>query len=133
MKILNQKTFTAILSLAIFTVPVLALAQIGIPCGDLTAGQKECGFDDLIILANNIIKFLMFSVAVPLAAIGFMWVGGKMVLYPDKESAKTEGKKSLEFIAIGFGIMLGAYVFIKTILFAFLTTEQASFMQFMFQ
>ena len=133
MKIYNQKICAVVVSLAIFIVPVLAFAQIGIPCGDFKAGQKECGFDDLIILANNVIKFLMFSVAVPLAAIGFMWVGGNLVINQDKEGAWSTAKNSFWDIIMGFGIMLGAYVFIKTLLFAFLTDEQASFMQFIFQ
>ena len=123
-----KKNIPTILATAIFALPVFAWAQVGIPCNG-----PDCGFDDLIILANNIIKFLMFSVAVPLAAIGFMWMGAKMVLLPNKESAKTEAKDGAMLIVQGFAIMLGAYVFIKTILFAFLTDEQASFMQFMFQ
>lgn len=99
-----------------------------IPC----SGSK-CGFNDLIILSNNIIKFLMLKVAVPLAALGIMFVGAKMVLSSNKESAKTEAKESFTNIAIGFLIMLGAYVFIKTIIFALLSDEQKNFMQFMFQ
>lgn len=133
MKIANSKTRATIVSFVVFMVPVLAWAQVGIPCGDIAQGQKECGFNDLIILSNNIIKFLMFKVAVPLAALGIMFVGAKMVLSSNKESAKTEAKESFTNIAIGFLIMLGAYVFIKTIIFALLSDEQKSFMQFMFQ
>jgi len=129
----NQKTSATIVAFAIFALPVVVWAQVGIPCGDIASGQKECGFNDLIILANNIINSLILKVAVPLAALGFMWVGGKMILSPNKESAKTEAKQSFANIAMGFGIMLGAYILIKTVLFAFLTDEQTSFMQFMFQ
>lgn len=116
--------------------PVVTWAQVGIPCGDISSGGHECGFDDILVLINNIVKFLMFSVAVPLAALGFMFVGGKMVLSSNKESAKTEAKESFTNIAIGFLMMLGAYVFIKTILFAFLNDRDAnlmSLMNYMFQ
>lgn len=133
MKKINQKTFATVVSFALFVFPAVVWAQVGIPCGDIALGQKECGFNDLIILSNNIIKFLMFKVAVPLAALGIMFVGAKMVLSSNKESAKTEAKQSFTNIAIGFLIMLGAYVFIKTIIFALLSDEQKSFMQFMFQ
>lgn len=126
--ILNQKFGAIILSLAVFLLPVFAWAQVGIPCDG-----PDCGFDDLIILANNIIKFLMFSVAVPLAAIGFMYTGGRLVVMQSKESEWEKAKTGFADIAIGFGIMLGAYVLIKTLLFAFLTDDQAGFMQFMFQ
>lgn len=126
-----KKTLASILSLSILSIiflPAFVSAQVGIPCYD-----GQCTFDDLIILVNNIIKFLMFSVAVPLAAIGFMWMGAKLVLLPNKESAMTEAKDGVMSIVKGFAIMLGAYVFIKTILYAFLTDEQAGFMNFLFQ
>lgn len=131
------------MSIIIFAIPVFVWAQVGIPCGvdingdniikNMPGVKEECDFDSLIQLANNIIKFLMFSVAVPLAALGFMFVGAKMVMSPNKESAKTDAKQSLEFIAIGFLIMLAAYILIKTFLFALLSKEQVAFMQFVFQ
>ena len=133
MKIINQKTFATILAVGFFAVPVFVWAQVGIPCGDIAAGQKMCGFDDLIILINNIIKFLMFKVAVPLAALGFMFMGAKLVINQNKEGAWTEAKAGLGYIATGFFMMLGAYILIKTIPFALLSNDQVAFMQFMFQ
>jgi len=144
---MNQKTRAAMLSAVIFALPVVTWAQVGIPCGvDLNADnviknipgviKEECDFDSIIQLVNNIIKFLIFSVAVPLAAIGFMVMGAKMIIYSNKESAKTEAKEGIWLIIKGFLIMLAAYVVIKTILFAFLNdkdTELISLMQFMFQ
>ena len=124
----NQKTIAMLLSTAVLALPVVAWAQVGIPCDG-----PNCDFNSLIQLINNIIKFLMFSVAVPLAALGFMFMGGKMVISSNKESAKTEAKEGIGLIIKGFLIMLGAYVFIKTILFMFITDEQKTFMNFMFQ
>ncbi len=126
-----KKTFASVLYFSVlvsFLLPMYVSAQVGIPCDG-----PDCGFDDLIVLANNIIKFLMFSVAVPLAAIGFMWVGGNLIINQDKEGAWSKAKGSFWDIAMGFGIMLVAYVLIKTVLFAFLTEESASFVQFIFQ
>lgn len=131
MKIINKKTFATIASFALLVFPVVAWAQVGIPCGDIAGGQKECGFNDLIKLGNNIIKFLMLSVAVPLAALGFMYTGGRLVLMPAKEGEWTAAKKRFGDLAMGFGIMLGAYVLIKTVLFAFLNDKDAGLMQLM--
>lgn len=128
MKNLNTKTLALTLSFMLIATPVISYAQVGIPCYD-----GQCTFDDLIILVNNIIKFLMFSVAVPLAAIGFVWMGAKLVLLPNKESAMTEAKEGAMSIVQGFAIMLGSYLLIKTILYAFISDEQKTFMQFMFQ
>jgi hypothetical protein len=127
----NQKIRVAILFIAIFALPIVSMAQVGIPCEGTAA--DPCEFNDLIVLANNIIKFLMFTVAVPLAALGFMWAGASLVLNQEKEKAWSEAKERFENIAIGFGIILGAYVLIKGVIYSFLTAEQITFMQFMFQ
>lgn len=143
MKILNQKTAVAVLSLAILVVPAVALGAGLIPCGRpagtdpiIVGGApylttNECGFNDLIILANIIIKFLMIDVAVPLAALGIMWAGGKLVVNQNKESAWSEAKESFGSIGMGFLIMLGAFVLIKLVLFTFLSNDQIEFMKFM--
>lgn len=141
--ILKQKTTAVILSLAILVVPTVALGASLIPCGQragtapITVGgssydtTKECGFNDLIILANIIIKFLMIDVAVPLAALGIMWAGGNLIVNQNKEGAWTEAKESFWNIGIGFGIMLGSFVLLKLIFFTFLSTDQINFMKFM--
>lgn len=120
-----------VLSFAVFVVPMIAGAQGLIPCGG--KGQDPCEFKHLIILANTIVRFLMIDVAVPLAALGLMWVGGNLVLNQNKEGAWSEAKESFENIGIGFGIMLGAFVLIKLVLFTFLSDDQAKFVKFFFE
>lgn len=126
-----KKYLVSAFSFSIFVslfVPLYASAQVGIPCDG-----PDCGFDDLIMLINNVIKFLIFAVAVPLAALRFMYAGAILVLNPNKEESKTKAVNIFQGVGIGFLVMLGAYVLIKTLLFAFLTDDQAGFMQFMFQ
>lgn len=116
---MSKKTFTKILSFTVIVLPLVTYAQVGIPCNG-----PDCQFKDLITLANNIVKFLMYSVAVPLAALGFVFSGAKLILNQDKEGAWSETKESFWNIGKGFAIMLGAYVLIKAILYAFLNTDQ---------
>lgn len=143
--ILNQKISTTVLVLTVLALPVVVYGASLIPCGQ-PAGTpaiivgisphvttNPCQFNDLFILANLIIHFLLYDVAVPLAALGFMYAGGRLVIFQDKEGEWTKAKGIFEDIALGFGIILGAYVLIKTVLLAFLTTEQVTFMSFMFQ
>lgn len=140
----NKKIRVVALSFAFLLIPVFAYGQL-IPCGQ-PAGTpniivngisvvttNQCGFNDLIILMNTIIKFLLFTVAVPLTALGFMWAGASLVLNQEKEKAWSEAKERFENIAIGFGIMLGAYVLIKGVIYLFLTDAQITFMQLIFQ
>lgn len=143
MKILGQKTRVTVLSLAVLIVPTMAFGASLIPCGQpantpniIVGGvsyptTNECGFNDLIILANAIISFLMYDVAVPLAALGIMWAGGKLVVSQNKESAWSEARGSFGDIGMGFLIMLGAFVLIKLVLFTFLSNDQIEFMKFM--
>jgi hypothetical protein len=132
MKFLNQKTSAAALSLALLATPLLASAAGGILTG-VCPNAPDCTFNDILILSNNVIKFLLFSVSVPLAALGFVWVGANLILSQNKTSAWSDAKGRFADIAMGFGIMLGSYILIKTVIFSFLTANQQSYMQFMFK
>ncbi|MBI5078192.1 MAG: hypothetical protein HZB11_02400 [Candidatus Yonathbacteria bacterium] len=116
---MNKKIITSFLSLSVIVLPVVAVAQVGIPCNG-----PDCTFDSFIMLINNVVKFLIFSVAVPLAAIGFVFAGAKLVLNQDKEGAWSAAKESFWNIGIGFLIMLGSFVLIKLILYQFLNTAE---------
>ena len=118
MNIYLKKMSATMLSGVVLSVPVIAVAQIGIPCNG-----PDCGFDDLVTLANNIIKFLVFTVSAPLAAVGFMWAGADLVLNQNKEGAWSKAKERFELIGMGFGIILTAFLIIKMVLFAFLDTD----------
>lgn len=141
MKIPNKKNWPAILAFALLVLPTVVYGAGLIPCGEtpyvtnsdpLTTATHPCKFNDLLVMANKIIHFLMIDVAVPLAALGFMYTGARLVLFPKKEGEWTAAKERFEDVAMGFGIMLGAYVLIKTILFAFLNTG-AGFTLFLLQ
>ena len=134
MKIINQKTIAATLSFTLLSLPVVVHGAGLIPnCGDVVNGTYvDCTFNDVLKLANNVIHFLLYDVSVPLAALGFMWAGANLVLSQNKEGAWTDAKKRFENIGIGFGIMLGSYVLIKVIIYAFLNTD-AGFYTFLMQ
>lgn len=124
MKFMNIRKITAgMLTGVVFIIPVIGLAQVGIPCNG-----PDCDFNSLITLANNVIKFLVFTVSVPLAALGFMVVGAKLVLNQNKEGAWSEAKQSFEYIGIGFGIILAAFLLIKFILSVFLNVGYTAFL-----
>lgn len=139
--ILNQKTGVFIVSLIFLAVPSIAFGAGLIPCGNpeyidkgvTIPAQPPCDFNYLIVMANTIIRFLMIDVAVPLAALGIMWTGGSLILNQDKESAWSDAKSRFGDIGMGFGIMLGAFVLIKFILLQFLSTDQASLVNFLIE
>lgn len=128
MSIINQKNSVTVLSGLVFAIPVFAMAQIGLPdCG------AECGFNDLMALVNRIIQFIVFQVSVPLAALGFMWLGVQVLLHPNEAAAKSKAKEIAGNIAMGFGIILAAFLIIKFVLYQFISEDYRSFLDFIFQ
>ncbi len=121
MNINKQKFSAIILAGFVISLPfvVWAASETGlVPCVD------NCDFNQLMIMASNIIKFLTYSVAVPLAALGFMVVGARLIFSQNKETAWTTAKESFVFIAKGFAIIIGAFLLIRFILDQFLSPEQ---------
>lgn len=142
LNIMNKRIITSAISLlVIILMPLFVYSALGIPCGvdingdgvvkNMPGVTEECGFTDLIALSNNIIHFLIYDIAIPLTTLGFVWVGGNLILNQNKEGAWTEAKESFWSIGKGFAIILGSYVLIKFVLYQFLTTEQVNFMSFM--
>lgn len=132
---IKQKAGAFILSLSILFMPMAVYGASLIPCGqpagtpDIVVNKTSfqttnpCGFNDLIILANVIVSFLMYDIAVPLMAIAFMYTGARFILFQNKEEEREGAKKRAMDVLTGFGIMLGAYVLIKTILYQFINTS----------
>ncbi len=112
------RKFVPIFLFFIFLTPIIVQAQNGIipPCGQRdSAGkfQPECGFDDLVILVNNIIDYLIM-IAIPISASVFAWAGFKLMttgVVDQRGEAKTMMKK----VAIGLAIMLSAWLITNTI------------------
>lgn len=114
----------------LFLLPTFAGAAGLVPCGD--KGEAQCGFNDLIKLANEVVNFLVYGVCIPLAALGFAWAGGSLVIFRDKEGAWTEAKGRFEYIGLGFFWILAAFVMVKAFLYAFLNTD-AGFTAFLLE
>ena len=114
-----------------FVVGAAGLVPCGGPSGDTyldSAGvprdaSHSCGFNDLVVMANTIVHFLLYDIAVPLAALGFMFVGGRLIINQDKEGEWSKAKEAFGDIGKGFLIILGSYVLIKFAIAQFLNTE----------
>lgn len=95
----------------LMALPVLTLGAGLVPC----EGIEDCSFNDLFTLMRKVMDFLIFNVAAPLAAIGFMWAGIKIVINPGNDGARKEAKKIFEYTLFGFVLVLGAYAIVKVI------------------
>lgn len=116
-----KKIGAAVLAGGTLALPLLVMAATTLmPSG---CSGTDCGFEDLLQLVNNVVKFLLYDISIPLVALGLMYAGGNLVLSQNKEKAKTEAKEMLNHIAIGFGLMLGTFLVVKFILSQFLNED----------
>lgn len=125
MNTIAKKIGGMVLAGGILTVPLLALGA-----SDLIVceGADNCGFYDLIKLANVVIKFLFYNIATPLVALGIMYAGARLIIFQNKEKEKTAAKEMLTNIGYGFALMLGTFVLIKFVLSQILSVGFTTFL-----
>ena len=99
------------------------------PCGlaadDLSTPNvtesDPCTFAHLMELVHRIIRFLLFSVAMPLAAIAFVYAGFLFMFHGDNEAKRSQAKKIFLNVLIGLIIALAAWLIVTLILDALVT------------
>ena len=111
----NLKNFIPILILVLLFIlmPMVSFAQGGlVPCEG-----PECGFGDLITLVNKVIDFLLFTLALPLAAILFAYGGFLFLTSGGSEDKLSKAKQIFWNVLVGFVIALAAWIIVKAIFF----------------
>lgn len=90
-----------------FTVaPLFALAQI-VPC------TNDCDFNALITLAGNIVHFLLFDLAMPLAAVAFAYAGFLLLTQGGNEANLSKAKTIFWYVLLGLIVAFGAWAIVK--------------------
>jgi len=115
-----------------FCIPLGVLAQgeegdTGrfIPCGfdndgdGIVSGKdEECNFDDLLYLVQNLLNWLVI-ISFPISVITFSWAGF-ILMTTAVVDKKSEAKKMLGKVLLGFIIILSAWLIVRTIVNVFL-------------
>jgi hypothetical protein len=94
-----------------------------IPCGNAPGAGEACTFDDIIKLAQNVINFLIFKIASPIAAVMFAYAGFLWVTNAGNESKITQAKGIFWAVFIGFVVALAAWLTINMIVNFFLDSS----------
>ncbi len=121
-----NRSVKIIISLFIFlmlAIPLFSFAAENpdsglIPCGRSdTNGNitNPCDFAGFMELINNVIQFLLFKMAVPIAAIMFAYAGVLLVTAGGGE-AKTKAKHIFGNVVFGLVIAIAAWLIVRTIL-----------------
>lgn len=111
------------LVLAILVVPLFSFAadppHSGLvpPCGeDPDTGQCIWGFKELMSLIYNVIRFILFKMVVPIAAIMFAYAGFLMVTSGGSVEQAGKARTIFTNVALGLIIAVIAFLVIKTLL-----------------
>lgn len=96
-------------------VPAISLAYtLGDPLVPPCSG-RDCNFGALMTLVDNVITFILKYMAVPIAAIMFVYAGFLMVTAGGSE-AKTKAKGIFFNTVLGLIFAVAAWLIVKTIL-----------------
>ena len=117
------KVVTFLVLLSMIFVPLTIFAAGLVPC------DTNCGFSDFIQLIQNVINFLMFNLAAPLAAIAFAIAGFIMLTAggsPEKIKTATEVFK---WVLIGIFIALAGWLIVSVIMGTLLNTSITPFIR----
>lgn len=126
-----MKVFTIIalpFLLSVLFIPSFVSAKTSsglIPCGNVETAAgvpttERCDFNDFIQLAQNVIDFLIFKIAAPLAAVMFAYAG---FLYLTNQGNESQVKKAHDIfwnVFIGLVVALAAWLVVNFVLEFFL-------------
>jgi len=87
-------------------------------CGQMKDGKLiECGYDEFLALISRVIKFILFDLAIPIAAIMFFYAGFLMITAGGESAgARSKAKSIFTNTLIGLALAAGAWVIIHTLL-----------------
>jgi hypothetical protein len=92
------------------------------------AANQQCDFAALMKLINNVINFILFAMAIPVAAIMFAYAGFLLVTAGGEAAgARTKAKNIFINVVIGLILALAAWLIVKLILSTLGYTDAASF------
>ena len=107
-----------LLGILFFGFVFVAEAQGLIPCGG--SGQPACTFNHLIQLIQNIINFLIVSIAIPLAMILFAYAGWLYMSAGGDSGKISQGHQIFRNVIFGLVLALAAWLIINTLANVFL-------------
>lgn len=108
-----KKKFLFIFFILVLVFPSFSFAaDYGlIPC-DGNAGDP-CSFEDVILLVDNVIDFLIFTFAIPIATIIILYAGWILLTKGASPDAIKKAKGMLWNVLIGLAIALAAWIIVE--------------------
>ncbi|MBP6912280.1 MAG: hypothetical protein KBB88_03730 [Candidatus Pacebacteria bacterium] len=112
--------FSCMLFLGLVSFTPLSAQGAGlVPCGGYTTegeAEESCNFTFFMEMLNGIISFLLFDLAMPLAALMFAYAGFLYLTSGVKPEQREKAKKLIGNIITGLVLALAAWLIVHTIL-----------------
>ncbi len=112
----------SVMILSVFLVPRVTHAQLP---SLIVCNGPDCGFDDLVQLGINLIKF-MIIISTFFATAVFTWVGFKLLTSGGNPGALEDAKKTGLMVLKGYLWILGAWLLVYTIEKVLLSDDYSS-------
>ena len=92
-----------------------------VPAAGLFTGCPAggCGWNEFMALVNKLINYILIYLAVPLAAIMFVYAGGLMVTSGGSPESRNKAKEIFINVGIGIFCIAGSWIIIHTIFLIF--------------
>ncbi len=98
----------------LLVMPAFSLAAGLVPCGG--AKEPACDFNTLMALVNMLINFVLYYMAIPIAAIMFVYAGFELVSSGGSTEKRGIAQKVFTNAVIGLIIAAAAWLIVKTLL-----------------
>jgi hypothetical protein len=100
-----------------FSVPAFAfaLSNGGLVTCDNSAGDP-CNFTQLMNLINTVISFILFKMAIPIAAIMFLYAGAVLVMSGGSSEKRGTAKNVFTNTLIGLVVAVACWLIVRSIL-----------------
>lgn len=95
---------------------LLITFNIANAAGIVPCNGTDCTVCHLFLGIKNIVNFLSFKIAMPMAAIVLMYGGIMMLTSGGSETKVSKGKDALKYAVFGLLVTFGAWLIVDTIL-----------------
>jgi len=92
-------------------IPAFAATDPLVNCGN--TADDPCTFDDFIIMINDVVQFVMFSIVPPIAAIVIVIAAINLMTSSGDPGKMEQAKKTLIWIIAGLVVIYGAWAIVK--------------------
>jgi hypothetical protein len=111
------RNYLFVIVFIMLVMPALSLAQTATSTSSgLVPCTTNCGFNDLMTLVNTVIHFLLFDMAIPIAAIMFVYAGFELVTSGGSTEKRGLAKKVFTNTAIGLILAFACWIIIYSVL-----------------